>query len=202
MGDKEEKSWENTAVEVDQLPAAFRQWLCDNDVDPEVYTRAHKLHRYIRVSSRADVGLEALTTAFGTELRRVDWLHGFYQLPSCAKVAGAELYTQGLVYGMDASSGAAVEALQVSAGQHCLDICCAPGMKLAVMAELAGVHGSVTGVDIAEQRINVCKNVVSKYKLENVRLFWADGTNFDIKAPLPIPPELQNQVIAPKTPES
>jgi hypothetical protein len=34
------------------------------------------------------------------------------------------------VYGMDAASGAAVEALDLSPGDHVLDLCAAPGSPL------------------------------------------------------------------------
>ena len=34
----------------------------------------------------------------------------------------------GKVYGIDVSSGAVVKALGVEAGDHVLDLCCAPGL--------------------------------------------------------------------------
>lgn len=58
---------------------------------------------------------------------------------------------------MPSTTGAAVEALGIFIGDHVLDMCCAPGAKLCMMAERVGPTGSVTGVDIAAERLNACK---------------------------------------------
>lgn len=50
-------------------------------------------------------------------------------------------------------------------GEHVLDLCCAPGAKLAMIADLLRLRGSVTGVDYSRQRIGACKQLVHKYKL-------------------------------------
>lgn len=81
-----------------------------------------------------------------------------------------------------------------------LDLCCAPGAKLTMIADLLELRGSVTGVDFSRQRIGACKQLVHKYQLiqpslastgadatdPNVlsgwrcRLFHADGRTFDV----------------------
>jgi 16S rRNA C967 or C1407 C5-methylase (RsmB/RsmF family) len=88
------------------------------------------------------------------------------------------------IQGMDVSSGVAVAALSILSGDHVLDLCCAPGAcsfislavqnsswrahvggKLAMMSDLVGDRGTVTGVDISADRLSVCKSVVHKHKL-------------------------------------
>lgn len=78
-----------------------------------------------------------------------------------------------------------------------LDLCCAPGAKLALVAELLDMTGSVTGVDCSRPRIGACKQLVHKYKLIQptedpttgkteegkgwrCRLFCADGRTFRV----------------------
>ena len=74
-------------------------------------------------------------------------------------------------------------ALNVQRGEHVLDLCCAPGAKLAMIAGLIGQRGSATGVDISKARLNACRTLLRKYRLQQVRLFEADGTTFRIPPP-------------------
>ena len=82
----------------------------------------------------------------------VPWLPGFFSLRGSAKLVRSECYRAGRVYGIDAASGAAVAALDPQPGDDVLDICCAPGAKLAMAADWMRRLGSVTGVDIAQVR--------------------------------------------------
>lgn len=73
-------------------------------------------------------------------------------LPGSVKIASSDAYKAGSIYGIDASSGAAVLALDPQPGEHILDLCCAPGAKLCMIADLLGREGSVTGVDVSKVR--------------------------------------------------
>jgi SAM-dependent methyltransferase len=85
---------------------------------------------------------------------------------------------------MDASSGAAVAALDIQEGEHVLDLCCAPGAKLCMMAERVGPAGSVTGVDVSLARLCTCRrSMVEKYGIRNARLFLADAQHFNVPPP-------------------
>ncbi|KAG1693020.1 hypothetical protein DVH05_024056 [Phytophthora capsici] len=121
----------------------------------------------------------------------VDWLPGFYSLPMTAPLARMSLYKTGQVYGMDISSGYAVTLLKIQPGEHVLDLCCAPGAKLTMIADLLQLQGSVTGVDFSRSRLGACKQLVHKYQLFQAekeagdkswrcRLFHADGRTFNI----------------------
>jgi len=59
-----------------------------------------------------------------------------------------------------------------------LDLCCAPGAKLCMIADLIGQDGVVDGVDISLHRLTSCRTMLSRYKTSNARLFLADGTKF------------------------
>lgn len=53
------------------------------------------------------------------------------------------------------------------------------GAKLCMIADILGKSGSVTGVDVASQRMAACRTLLQKYALgDRCRLFVADGTTF------------------------
>ncbi|CAL4996459.1 unnamed protein product [Urochloa decumbens] len=114
-------------------------------------------------------------------LEKVPWLPGFYAIPPEIQIAGSKAYQQGKIYGIDASSGAAILALDVRPGDHVLDLCAAPGAKLCMLADMLGSTGSLTGVDVAKHRLAACRTMLQKYSLgDRTRLFVADGTLFSL----------------------
>jgi 16S rRNA C967 or C1407 C5-methylase (RsmB/RsmF family) len=147
----------------------------------------------------------------------IPWLHakfGFYSIPSNIKLQQSECFRSGRVYGMDVSSGAAVAVLMSSlydkephsqCREHAqlppeprrvLDLCCAPGLKLCMIADLlADQKSTVVGVDISESRIFLCRNIIKKYHVDpitsgktmdtdaTIRLYCADGVTFGTKSP-------------------
>eukprot|EP01135_Chromosphaera_perkinsii_P003715 Nk52_evm33s252 gene=Nk52_evmTU33s252 len=187
MGKKEEGKTIDSAflkgVKSDNLPLSFMKFLEENEIDPKIYDMAHKLPRYVRVDPCANpVRQEDIEKELGTELKRVVWLNNFFELDGSIRIANSSMYKSGKIYGIDVSSGAAVAILNPQKGDHCLDLCCSPGAKLSMIANMAcckkkGV-GSVTGVDISRERLASCKTVVQKYGLPHVRLFNADGCTF------------------------
>lgn len=41
-----------------------------------------------------------------------------------------------------------------------LDLCCAPGAKLAMIADRMELSGVLVGVDVNTERLNVCRAIV------------------------------------------
>jgi 16S rRNA C967 or C1407 C5-methylase (RsmB/RsmF family) len=135
----------------------------------------------------------------------IDWFssigHRFLRMPVAHRIASTPSYISGKLYGIDISSAAAVVALDVQAGEHVLDLCCAPGAKLSMISDVLKYQeaklenngeegegpwtGSVTGVDISSSRLAACKTVAKKYELANVRLFLDDACTFNCLAPPP-----------------
>lgn len=172
-------AWHRGDVDVlTSLPPAFRRFLEENGISEQNYL-AHDEWRYIRVSPRATadmVALEELRRTFSCRLERVDWLPDFFRLPSDVKIADSPQYRDGHIYGIDAASGAAVHALGLGPGLRVLDLCCAPGAKLCMIADHVHPGGDVTGVDIALPRLAACKSICAKYGLKHLRLLHGDGT--------------------------
>jgi hypothetical protein len=115
-------------------------------------------------------------------------------LPAAFRLAQFAPYKAGQIYGMDAASAAAVWALGPQPGEHVLDLCCAPGLKLSAIADALGAvgsEGSVTGVDVNRTRLHVARKVAVKYKVGRpsslpsssglcCRLLCADGVTFSL----------------------
>ncbi|KAK3183769.1 hypothetical protein Dsin_031055 [Dipteronia sinensis] len=163
------------------LPDAFLDFLRENGLDPSIYAAVDSTPRYIRLKAGSEAQLEEIEAEIKCKLERLVWLQGFYSLPPDFKIANSNAYKQGKIYGIDAASGAAVSALDVSVGDHVLDLCAAPGAKLCMILDILGDSGSVTGVDVARHRLAACRTLLQKYTLGNrCRLFVADGTTFSL----------------------
>lgn len=79
----------------------------------------------------------------------------------------------------------AVEGLSISANDHILDLCAAPGGKLAICADfISHGRGTVTGVDINKKRLFTARSILKRLKLASrVRLVVHDGTTFCLSPP-------------------
>ena len=173
-----------------RFPPAFVAFLRANNIHPDNYA-FHDVPRYVRVSPRHEGTLvqSEIERQLGIAIEPVEWLPGYYRVPSHIKIAGCEAYRSGQLYGIDVSSGAAVVALDPRPGEDVLDLCCAPGAKLCAIADCMQQSGTLTGVDISEQRLASCRTLCTKYGITNARLVLQDGSTFE--GP---PPRRQAQV--------
>ncbi|KAL3821410.1 hypothetical protein ACJIZ3_007315 [Penstemon smallii] len=163
------------------LPESFLDFLTENGLDQSIYIASNSTPRYIRLKPGCEAQLVEIEAEVNCELKQVDWLPNFYYLPPDVGIARTNAYQQGKIYGIDAASGAAVLALDISPGDHVLDLCAAPGAKLCMILDLLGSSGSVTGVDVARHRLAASRTMLQKYALGDCcRLFVADGTKFSI----------------------
>ncbi|KAK4385991.1 tRNA (cytosine(34)-C(5))-methyltransferase, mitochondrial [Sesamum angolense] len=163
------------------LPEDFLHFLNQNGLDPSIYVASHSTPRYIRLKPGCEAPLPEIEAEIKCKLNEVGWLPNFYYLPPEVRIASTKAYQEGKIYGIDAASGAAVVALDISQGDHVLDLCAAPGAKLCMILDLLGCSGSVTGVDVARHRLAASRTMLQKYGLgDRCRLFVADGTTFSL----------------------
>lgn len=171
---------------VDSFPPAFLSFIERNGIHADNY-RIVDVPRFVRLNPRATLSRAELERQLGTSCEPVPWLPDFYQLRGDVKIAGSDAYRAGLIYGIDVSSGAAVQALDPQPGEHVLDLCCAPGAKLCFIADRMGLTGSVTGVDVCAERLAACRTLCQKYSVANSRLFVANGAAFCAPPPPAMP---------------
>lgn len=168
------------------LPIAFIEFLEKELGEDHCYFDYFKepIPRYVRFKPGEHIK-SLIKEKTDIPLKRLEWMPDFYSLPSDYRLSENDYYKQGLIYGLDVSSGLAVKALDINQNDHILDICCAPGGKLVYIADLIGQSGTgtVTGVDINKTRLSICKSLIRKYKHNRVRLFCHDGTTFNIRPP-------------------
>lgn len=169
------------------FPEVFTKFLEDNDIDSAIYSLESDC-RYIYVIDQTKIKQEDLFIDFPSGVKEVKGVPGFYRLQkpflsNC--IASSKLYNDGLILPLDTASGMAVHALEIKEGDHILDLCCAPGTKLVMMASKMGSSGTITGVDISRHRIFNVRALVKKYKVDNVRIYNENGTSF--KRPIFLP---------------
>ena len=117
------------------------------------------------------------------EAKEVEWLSdwkpgNFFSLPSEVPLSTHPLYVEGIIFGIDAASCAAVRALDIERNSLCLDLCCAPGGKTLLIAELT--EGGVVGVDISKERLLTTRSIMKRWKNENkLILVREDGRFFN-----------------------
>lgn len=173
-----------------ELPDIFRDYLASCPFTRDEYKAILEVpeERYVRIrDSSLDSACIAENLSCSTEeVLEVQWLKEFaeahsklrlFRVPETANVRKSALYERGAVFGMDASSLAAVWALEPKQGDHVLEICCAPGTKLCCIADIC----SVTGVDCSHQRLTVARSQVKRCQVhESVKGLWlADGQTWN-----------------------
>lgn len=144
------------------------------------------------------LGLAALTGLPLASVRAVAWLPcGVFSLPWSYAMGGNPLFTDGTLLAMDAASTAAVVALRPRRGERVLDLCCAPGMKLGLLAEAVASTpasasqsaGLAVGVDVSLARLYMTRSTLRKQQGHGVVappptlsypvcLFAGDGAHF------------------------
>ena len=176
------------------VPANLVAFWQEHEVNPGLVPIEDQNRRYFRIT-RLGLETEQQTVA---SLKRT-WpdsllpagLPNFYSVDASEGLSTSDVYSDGLIVGIDICSGAVIwHGLDVRPGHHVLDLCCAPGAKMSLLSELAcssddagSDSGSVTGVDPVDYRINVTRNVLRKYQCRSVRLFMTDGRSFSQLAP-------------------
>ncbi|KAJ3272685.1 hypothetical protein HDV01_005339 [Terramyces sp. JEL0728] len=168
-----------------EFPQYFLDFLKENEIDSKEYSY-DKIPRYFRLK---DAEIEG---QLDFEYEKLEWFNGFYKTSASTNIASLDVYRNGLLYGLDVTSGVAARALDVQPNDQILDICCAPGSKLCYLADLLGEDstGTITGVDISKERLFTCKSLIQKYKLGRARLFLCDGTSFNVPSPTRVGPNV------------
>jgi len=157
---------------MNEWPSAFSAFLAENDIDPEVYQgQSCFRHVFLFAALLGDVQ-ETIP-----EAQPHPFLKDFVSVPAAQELASSSLFKDGQILPMEPCSALAVLNLELTPAAHVLDLCCAPGTKLALISKLGAA--SITGVDIARHRLSAAVSVAKRFHLPRLRLFLADGRAFN-----------------------
>ncbi|KPA80592.1 hypothetical protein ABB37_04790 [Leptomonas pyrrhocoris] len=141
------------------------------------FTKAHIITA-VPKSTLLRLGVAHLTGLPLASVQSVPWLPcGVLTLPWSYPIGGSLLFRDGVLVAMDAASIAAVVALRPRRGERVLDLCCAPGMKLGLIADAVssqegegekdlprGGRGLAVGVDVSLLRVYMCRSTLKKHQ--------------------------------------
>lgn len=173
--------------------AQFVEYCRVNQISSLSFRNIERIPRFLRIKSRVVESeaavpwftLEELSNDLGTKATPVHWLPGdwFCQVDRSIAIGSHPIFKEGKLISMDAASIASVLALQPCVGEMILDLCCAPGMKLALIADAVGWNGGqglAVGVDLSVDRLFVTRSTLQKYDSKHVRLYQGDGRSFNM----------------------
>jgi 16S rRNA (cytosine967-C5)-methyltransferase len=106
----------------------------------------------------------------------VEGMGGFYCVQQAGSVSDLPGFGDGHIIVQGVPSGRSVLALRVEAGAAALDVCAAPGVKAAHLADLTGPGGRVIVVDKSLGRMRKLKENVTRLRIMNVRPLVGDAT--------------------------
>lgn len=164
------------------FPEPFLEFLKLNGYSADIYEPSRPVKRFFALNPMLPTSTEELRHDFPEGYERCQEFDPFFELignhPQNV-FSESSLYRRGAIIPMDITSGLAVKYLNPRPDEHILDLCCAPGTKLALASLVTRCRASFTGVDISKHRLATARSLVKKYKLGLVRLIHADGTTVD-----------------------
>jgi 16S rRNA (cytosine967-C5)-methyltransferase len=97
-------------------------------------------------------------------------------LPRNINPASLPGFKEGIFSVQDPSTWNAVLMIDPQPGDNILDACAAPGGKTVLLAQRVQKDGSVTAMDIYDDRLDVLLDNVERMQLDNVKIFKGDAS--------------------------
>ncbi len=105
------------------------------------------------------------------------WYPAAFRLPPDARPAHTWVYKAGLLHIQEEVSLLPVVALDPQPGERVLDLCAAPGGKMALMAVRMATRGTVVANDVDFGRMRAVRHAVERLGLVNVSMIRHNGAN-------------------------
>ena len=136
------------------------------------------LPRYFRIRNDNNKDVISFLNSVYNESHVVPWMNNFCAIAGTNKLGDKNIRNQILnmnLFPMDISSEIPVKALELEnlikekekekneSSIKVLDLCCSPGGKYLSIYDKLRPQDKLDGVDISDQRLNVCKSLLSKY---------------------------------------
>ena len=123
--------------------------------------------------------LKARLEAQDIRVQAAPYLDGALRIDGFDYLGGLKEFREGLFQVQDVSSMLAVEIAGVKAGDHCIDVCAAPGGKSLYLAEKTGETGSVDARDLTEYKADLIRDNAERLGAANVRVSVKDAGIYD-----------------------
>ena len=107
------------------------------------------------------------------------YIDGALQMDGFDYLGGLDEFREGLFQVQDVSSMLAVEIAGVKAGDHCIDVCAAPGGKSLYLAEKAGETGGVDARDLTDYKAEMIRDNAERLGVTNVTVSVKDACVYD-----------------------
>jgi len=107
------------------------------------------------------------------------YIDGALQMDGFDYLDGLDEFREGLFQVQDVSSMLAVEIAGVKAGEHCIDVCAAPGGKSLYLAEKAGETGGVDARDLTDYKAEMIRDNAERLGVTNVTVSVKDACVYD-----------------------
>jgi len=105
-------------------------------------------------------------------------ISGYYRLSTSALIQLHSWLDSGRITVQDESAGLAVELLAPEPGERVLDLCAAPGGKLLSIHQRMKGSGSLTAVDVSDDRAALLRENLTRVGVEDVAVHIADARVF------------------------
>ena len=123
--------------------------------------------------------LKVRLEARGIHMRPAPYIDGALQMDGFDYLGGLDEFREGLFQVQDVSSMLAVEIAGVKAGDHCIDVCAAPGGKSLYLAEKAGETGGVDARDLTDYKAEMIRDNAERLGVTNVTVSVKDACVYD-----------------------
>ncbi len=123
--------------------------------------------------------LKTRLEARGIRVQAAPYIFGALQIEGFDYLGGLPEFREGLFQVQDVSSMLAVEIAGVKAGDHCIDVCAAPGGKSLYLAEKAGETGSVDARDLTAYKADLIRENAERLGMTNVTVAVQDACIYE-----------------------
>lgn len=106
-------------------------------------------------------------------------VEGFWRIRPSEGLKELAAFREGLFWVMDPAGARAVRALAPRPGERLLDLCSAPGGKVALAAEAMGDRGEIVAIDISAARLLRVTENLQRLGVSSVRILEKDSRQVD-----------------------
>ena len=123
--------------------------------------------------------LKVRLEAQNIRVQAAPYIDGALQIEGFDYLGGLPEFREGLFQVQDVSSMLAVEIAGVKTGDHCIDVCAAPGGKSLYLAEKAGETGGVDARDLTDYKAEMIRDNAERLGVTNVTVSVKDACVYD-----------------------